>query len=40
MNEIKVWEKVYHENIVKIFELFDSEKENNMYLMMELAQYG
>lgn len=40
MNEIKVWERVYHPNIVKIFELFDSPSENNMYLMMELAQYG
>ena len=39
-SEIKVWERVAHENIVKIFEIFDDSQHDDMYLLMELAKYG
>lgn len=41
MNEVKIWETVAHDNVCKVFELFDCEDANNkIYLMMELAQFG
>ena len=40
MNEIKVWETVANDNICKIFELYDCEDVSNIYLMMELCQFG
>ena len=39
-SEISVWERVAHNNIVKIFELFDDNSIESMYLMMELAAFG
>ena len=39
-NEIEVWQRVSHENIVKIFEMFDDYTHEDMYLLMELAKYG
>ena len=39
-NEISVWEVVEHHNIIKVFELFDDYMHNEMYLLMEKAQYG
>lgn len=39
-SEIGVWERVAHENVVKIFELFDDDLHESMYLMMELAEFG
>lgn len=39
MEEIAVWERVAHVNIVKIFELFDHYDNDvkDMYLLMEFA---
>lgn len=39
-SEIDVWQRVAHENIVKIFEMFDDYTHEDMYLLMELAKYG
>jgi serine/threonine protein kinase len=39
-SEIRVWERVAHDNIVKIFEMFDDCTHDDMYLLMELAKYG
>ena len=41
-NEIKVWEKLDHENVVKIFELIDddSDKNSDMYLIMQYSDLG
>lgn len=38
--EIKVWERVAHVNIVKIFELYDDLEVPDMYLLMERAMFG
>ena len=38
--EIAVWERVAHPNIIKIFELYDDIEKPEMYLLMERAQYG
>ena len=39
-SEIDVWQRVSHENIVKIFEMFDDYTHEDMYLLMELAKWG
>lgn len=33
-NEIRLWEKLDHKNIVKIFELFDDNDYPEMFLIM------
>ena len=38
--EIKIWERVNNQNVVKIFELFDDTSHNDIYLLMECAEYG
>jgi len=38
--EIDVWQRVAHKNVVKIFELFDDMGIDKMYLLMELAAFG
>ena len=38
--EIKIWERVSHIHVVKIFELFDDKTVPDIYLLMERAQYG
>ena len=38
--EIKIWERVNNPNVVKIFELFDDPTNNDIYLLMECAEYG
>lgn len=38
--EIKVWQRADHENVVKIFELYDDIQVPEMYLLMELCKYG
>ena len=39
-NEIEVWNKVNHDNFIKIFELIDSEDHDYLYLILELADQG
>ena len=39
-SEIEIWERVAHVNIVKIFELYDDSKVQDMYLVMERAMFG
>jgi len=39
-NEVKVWGKVDHPNIIKIFELIDSPDEDQLFLIMRLADLG
>jgi serine/threonine protein kinase len=39
-NEIRIWEKIDHEHIIKIFELFDDPDNENMYLIMQLSDIG
>ena len=38
--EIKIWEKVSHTNIIKLFQLFEDQRKPDMYLLMEKAMYG
>ena len=38
--EIKIWERVNNPNVVKIFELFDDPRINDIYLLMECAEFG
>lgn len=38
--EISVWQKVNHKNVVKIFKLYDDFEKDKMYLLMELAVFG
>jgi serine/threonine protein kinase len=38
--EVEIWSKLNHENIIKIFELIDSEEHDYMYLILELADMG
>lgn len=39
-NEIKIWERMDHKNIVKIFELLDDRDQDFMYLVMIFCDYG
>lgn len=46
-NELELWQRCSHENVVKIFELFDQINEDDpnyrthyMYLLMQYADYG
>jgi hypothetical protein len=38
--EISIWEKVSHFNVIKIFELYDDINIPELYLLMEYAKYG
>jgi serine/threonine protein kinase len=38
--EISIWEKVSHVNVIKIFELYDDINIPELYLLMEYANYG
>ena len=38
--EIEVWAMVRHENVIRLYELIDSEEHDYMYLIMELADLG
>ena len=38
--EITIWQQLEHENIIKIFKLYDKITENEMYLVMELGDCG
>ena len=39
-DEIKVWERVAHINVVKIFSLYNYDAVPDMYLLMEYCRYG
>ena len=39
-NEIEVWAQLNHPNIIKIFELIDSEEHDYIYLIIELADFS
>ncbi len=39
-NEIEVWNKINHDNFIKIFELIDSDEHDYLYLILELADLG
>ena len=39
-NEVEVWNKINHENFIKIFELIDSEDHDYLYIILELADLG
>ena len=39
-NELARWGRVNHKNIVKIFTLYESEKEDKMYVLMQYADMG
>jgi hypothetical protein len=39
-NEVEIWASIHYENIVKIFELIDSEEHDYLYLILELADLG
>ena len=39
-NEIEVWGKLNHPNIVKLYELIDSDEHDYMYVVIELADLG
>ena len=39
-NEVEVWSKLNHENIIKLFELIDAEDHDYIYLILELADMG
>lgn len=39
-NEIDTWAGLLHPNIVRLFELIDSEEHDYIYLVMELIDSG
>jgi len=39
-NEIEVWAKINHENVIKIYELIDSDEHDYLYIILELADLG
>ena len=39
-NEIDVWSRLHHENIVKLYELIDDESHDYLYLIMDLNTGG
>ena len=34
MNEMRLWGKANHQNVIKVFTLYESSEEDKMYLMM------
>lgn len=45
-SELRLWERVYHENVIKVFEIFDDGTRGDIdghpyiYLLMEYADKG
>lgn len=39
-NEVENWAKLNHENIIKLYEIIDSEDHDYLYLVLELADLG
>lgn len=39
-NEIEVWAKIRHPNIIRIYEMLDDDSHDYLYLIMELADLG
>ena len=39
-NEIVIWASLNHENVIRIFELIDSEEHDYLYVILELADLG
>lgn len=39
-NEVEVWTSIVHPNIIKIFELIDSDEHDYIYIIIELADLG
>lgn len=39
-NEVEVWTKINHENVIKIYELIDSDEHDYLYVILELADLG
>jgi serine/threonine protein kinase len=39
-NEIDVWSSLHHQNVVKIYELIDSDNHDYMYMILELGDLG
>ena len=39
-NEVEIWAKLNHQNVIKIYELIDSEEHDYMYIILELADFG
>lgn len=39
-NEVENWAKLNHENIIKLYEIIDSEEHDYLYLVLELADLG
>jgi len=39
-NEVEVWAKINHENVIKIYELIDSDDHDYLYVILELADLG
>jgi hypothetical protein len=38
--ELSLWGRLDHKNIVKIFRLYEDEKEDKMYVWMQYADLG
>ena len=39
-NEVEVWAKINNENVIKIYELIDSDEHDYLYIVLELADLG
>lgn len=39
-DEIDIWQRVAHTNVVKIFEIYDDFEVPDMYLLMEYCKHG
>lgn len=39
-NEIEIWGKLNNENIIKLYEVIDSEEHDYLYLIIEMADLG
>jgi serine/threonine protein kinase len=38
--ELTMWGRMNHKNVVKIFRLYESNKEDKMYVLMQYADMG
>ena len=39
-NEVEVWGKINHTNIIKMYELIDADDHDYLYVIIEIADMG
>ena len=40
MNEMRLWGQANHQNVIKVFTLYELPQEDKMYLMMQYSDYN